>query len=586
MNDLMEKLKKLLPTGNSPVLLLSIATGFIVAFLIAGFEILTDDILLAEISSRPLWQIALAPGIGLLLAVSIIHFFGKNSGPGTSDEFVKAFHERKPRLPLRDLPVKLLAGVATIGLGGSLGLEGPSIYAGATTGITLSERFKNWLRREDIQVLLTAGAAAGVAAVFKAPATGVLFALEAPYRDDVNRRALLPSLFAAATSYVTYINLVGTKPVVPFLNDPEYRIGIDLKSVQVGSDESMAWFDASKLADLFTGVETGDLFGALLLGVLAGLGGRSMAWLVRWSKTQSRKTSFVPRVIIGGLLLAALAISADAAFGSPLTIGPGIEAMEWVVSPENGLGLIALLFGLRISATLVTLAAGGVGGLFIPLAAQGVILGQFTGELIGSDRPGLYPTLGLAAFLGAGYRAPISAVMFVAESTAGTFVVPALIAAAVSQLVAGKSSVAEHQHSVRLGHLERRFTLPVTSALTTDVLTVPPDASVSEFVYSHVLGRRELSVPVVDKEKYLGIISLSDISDIERNDWDETKIADLIKIELPAAMPSWSLRDAIAAMESNHTDILAVTDSAGSFIGVLRADDILKLDEILEETGN
>ena len=94
MNGLMEKLKKLLPTGNSPVLLLSIATGFKVAFLIAGFEILTDDILLAEISSRPLWQIALAPGIGLLLAVSIIRFLGNNSGGGTSDEFVKAFHER------------------------------------------------------------------------------------------------------------------------------------------------------------------------------------------------------------------------------------------------------------------------------------------------------------------------------------------------------------------------------------------------------------------------------------------------------------------------------------------------------------
>ena len=60
--------------------------------------------------------------------------------------------------------------------------------------------------------------------------------------------------------------------MVPFLNDPEYRIGIDLKSVQVGAEESMAWFDASKLVDLFTGVETGDLFGALLLGVLAGLG--------------------------------------------------------------------------------------------------------------------------------------------------------------------------------------------------------------------------------------------------------------------------------------------------------------------------
>ena len=171
MNGLMEKLKKLLPTGNSPLLLLSILTGFLVAFIIAGFEILTDEILFAEISSRPLWQISIAPGIGLLLADSIIRFLGKNTSSGTSDEFVKAFHERRPSLPLRDLPVKLLAGVATIGFGGSLGLEGPSIYAGATTGITLSERFKNWLRREDIQVLLTAGAAAGVAAVFKAPAT-------------------------------------------------------------------------------------------------------------------------------------------------------------------------------------------------------------------------------------------------------------------------------------------------------------------------------------------------------------------------------------------------------------------------------
>ena len=54
--------------------------------------------------------------IFLLLAVSIIRFLGKNTSSGTSDEFVKAFHERRPSLPLRDLPVKLLAGVATIGL--------------------------------------------------------------------------------------------------------------------------------------------------------------------------------------------------------------------------------------------------------------------------------------------------------------------------------------------------------------------------------------------------------------------------------------------------------------------------------------
>ena len=69
--------------------------------------------------------------------------------------------------------------------------------------------------------------------------------------------------------------------------------------------------------------------------------------------------------------------------------------------------------------------------------------------------------------------------MFVAESTGGvgSFVVPALVAAAVSQLVAGPSSVADHQHQHRLGYLERRFTLPLSSILSTDVLTVPPDAT-------------------------------------------------------------------------------------------------------------
>ncbi|HCW01128.1 MAG TPA: hypothetical protein DGK99_06950, partial [Acidimicrobiaceae bacterium] len=237
-------------------------------------------------------------------------------------------------------------------------------------------------------------------------------------------------------------------------------------------------------------------------------------------------------------------------------------------------------------ATIVTLAGGGVGGLFIPLAVQGVIIGQFTGIMLESDRPGLYPTLGLAAFLGAGYRAPISAVMFVAESTGGSFVVPALVAAAVSQLVAGKSSVAEHQHSVRLGHLERRFTLPVTSALDTDVLTVPPDATVAEFMYLHVLGRRERSVAVVDGVEYRGMISLTEVSEIDRSMWDDTAVGDLLNTELPAARPNWSLRDATVAMEQADVDVLAVTDAEGAFIGMLSAEDILKLDEILDETGS
>tara|TARA_B100001079_G_scaffold126566_1_gene108500 strand:- start:5242 stop:6990 length:1749 start_codon:yes stop_codon:yes gene_type:complete len=579
------RLRTIATRGDTPVLALSIATGALVALLIAGFEYLAQSVFLERITHRPLYQIAAAPAIGLVLTALLLHWIGRPTNPATSDEFIRVYHERSPRLPLRDLPAKLLAGVATIGFGGALGLEGPSIYAGSTAGLAVHERFRRWLRREDVRILLTAGAAAGIAAVFKAPATGVLFALEAPYRDDVTRRALIPSLLAAATSYVTYINIIGPDSVIPFLNDPESRLGLNLIDAPLFTDDGLVWIARDQLSALFSGVEINDIMGAVLLGVLAGLGGRFMAWLVRQAKSRARETSLLLRLFVGGSLLAGLAVGADIAFDSPLTIGPGFRAMEWVVAPEHGLGLIALLFGLRIAATIVTLGAGGVGGLFIPLAAQGVILGAFVGQVVNADRPGLYPILGLAAFLGAGYRAPISAVMFVAESTGGAFVVPALIAAAVSQLVAGSSSVAEHQQHVRLGHLERRFTLPVTAAMATEVLTVPPDATLSEFVFLHVLGRRERSVAVVDGGTYLGMISLTELSEIDRSEWDDTTVGSVLRTDLPAAKPSWTLRDAIGTMGDTDVDVLAVTDADASFIGVIREDDILKLDEILDETG-
>ncbi len=581
----MSRLRTIATRGDTPVLALSIATGALVALLIAGFEHLAQSVFLERITHRPLYQIAAAPAIGLVLTALLLHWIGRPTSPATSDEFIRVYHERSPRLPLRDLPAKLLAGVATIGFGGALGLEGPSIYAGSTAGLAVHERFRRWLRREDVRILLTAGAAAGIAAVFKAPATGVLFALEAPYRDDVTRRALIPSLLAAATSYVTYINIIGPDSVIPFLNDPESRLGLNLIDAPLFTDDGLVWIARDQLSALFSGVEINDIMGAVLLGVLAGLGGRFMAWLVRQAKSRARETSLILRLFVGGSLLAGLAVGADIAFDSPLTIGPGFRAMEWVVAPEHGLGLIALLFGLRIAATIVTLGAGGVGGLFIPLAAQGVILGAFVGQVVNADRPGLYPILGLAAFLGAGYRAPISAVMFVAESTGGAFVVPALIAAAVSQLVAGSSSVAEHQQHVRLGHLERRFTLPVTAAMATEVLTVPPDATLSEFVFLHVLGRRERSVAVVDGGTYLGMISLTELSEIDRSEWDDTTVGSVLRTDLPAAKPSWTLRDAIGTMGDTDVDVLAVTDADASFIGVIREDDILKLDEILDETG-
>ena len=305
---------------------------------------------------------------------------------------------------------------------------------------------------------------------------------------------------------------------------------------------------------------------------------------MRQAKHATHTISWPRRAVAAAAAMAGLTLLADAAFGEVLSLGPGIEAMEWVVR-QDALGLIALAFGVRVAATLATVVGDGVGGLFIPLATLGVIVGQFVGVAIDAESTGLYATLGLAAFLGAGYRAPIAAVMFVAESTgAAAFVVPALVAAAVSQVVGGPSSVAEYQRSKRLGHLEQRFTLPLSSILATDVLTVPPDATVSEFVYMHVLGRRERVVPVVAGSSYLGMAQLSQLSAVSRDLWETTTVESMMTTDLPAGSPSWTVRDAVVAMEAADVEVLAVTDSAGNFIGVVTEDDVVRLGEILEET--
>ncbi len=536
------------------MLLLSVATGALVGLLVAVFEQLTVELLLERLLEGPLWWQAVAPVVGLALALAILAYIGNGANSSTSDEYVRAFHERHPRLPLAHLPAKLLAGMATIGFGGSVGLEGPSVYAGAAVGHNTQNIFARWLSREETKMLLTAGAAAGIAAVFKTPATGVIFALEAPYRDDVARRALLPALLASAAGYLVYVVLLGTDPVINLGSHDT-----DLSIIHLG--------------------------GGALLGLIAGLGGRGFAWLVRQAKNLEQRYHFAIRLLVAGVILAGLVLATDALFNQPLSLGPGVAATEWLRDGNHTLGLIAALLAFRVIATLTTVSAGGTGGVFIPLAVQGVIVGSLVGQTLGVADIGLYRTLGLAAFLAAGYRAPITAVMFVAESTGtSAFVVPALIAAAVSQLVVGPSSVTSYQLEKREGLVERRMALPLTSALTTDTLTVPPDATASELVYIHLLGRREREVPVVEGSTYVGMCGLEQISDLNREQWNDTLVGSIANTKLPTAQPSWTLRDAIAQMEAFDTDQLAVTDDENTFIGLVRADDILRLDEILNET--
>jgi len=550
-----------------PLIAASAGLGVLVGLAVAVLEYVTIEVVLHHTLELPIYMLAAAPMFGLAISHLLLSTIGGGASSATSEEYVTQFHERRPHFPARHMPARLLAGISTIGLGGAVGLEGPSIYLGSGFGYWIHRSLERYLGRGAAQQLLTAGAAAGVAAIFQAPATGVVFALESPYRDDVAHRALLPSLVASAASFVAFV----TVPFVPH--------GMALQ----GANDPL----------LGTGgaVGTGELVGALALGLGAGLGGRTFAWLIRQAKRMAGRVSRPIEVIGGGIVLGALVLISNSLFDEPLTYGPGQDVFSWLDRNESTLSLVAVLFVLRAMATLTTIGTGGVGGLFIPLAVQGVLLGHLVGN--GLENLGLSPAsdgriweiLGLAAFLAAGYRTPIAAVMFVAESTRGSAVIPALIAAAVSQLVAGSSSVSAAQRTERLGGLESRLALPISAALSTNVLTVPHDATISDFVWFHALGQRTPIVPVVEGNTFLGMCNIHDAAEVDRDEWEDTSVMQILDTQVTIGETGWSIRDAVAAMGRDRSDLLVVVDDSGGFIGTVSDSEIVKLHEILAETS-
>ena len=182
---------------------------------------------------------------------------------------------------------------------------------------------------------------------------------------------------------------------------------------------------------------------------------------------------------VGGAatILAALTITSRLVYGESLTLGAGYNVIAWLASDTRAWWAVALLLALRTAATSATVGGGGAGGLFVPLVVGGALVGRLCSGGLAEPTQTLFPVIGVAAFLGAGYRTPLAAVMFVAESTGRPgFIVPGLIATVISQLIMGSSSVSTYQSTDRGGHLERRFALPLTDAIQGAVLTVPPDA--------------------------------------------------------------------------------------------------------------
>lgn len=537
----------------SETLLLAGITGAVTGFLVAIFDLVVADQLFAQIRDLGTPWIWIAPAIGLGLAWAVLRWLGNGASPSTSDDYVQNFHEQDRRMLLRAVPAKVLASVATLGFGGALGYEGPSIYIGAAAGTWLQRRFRRIFGIEDGKLLMIVGAAAGVAAIFRTPLTGALFAIEVPYQQDQARRAAMPALIGAATSYLTFVLVRGTERVIPVSGQPSFRLA--------------------------------DLLGALVVGLLCGAGARGFALLVGWSKALNARLPRWASWAIGGGSMAILTAVSISLFHGPLAMGPGYGSILRVESPTMDLELIAALFLIRALATSATIAGGGAGGVFIPLVTQGALLGRFVGEIAHVPEVTLLPLVGAAAFLGAGYRVPIAAVVFVAESTGRAgFIVPGVIATVVAQLMMGSSSVTPYQVSIRGGHIEQRLRLPVSEVMRRSTPTVGAGVPIDERIDAVFVRALGGSVPVVhDDGSYGGMLRLADVAAVRAREREAVRVSDLA-VRAPAAVSTWTLMDAVAAMEESEVDCLAVVEGS-MVIGAVALTDALRLDEMMRRAG-
>lgn len=543
-------------------LVLSAALGLAVGLPLAGIESLINDGMLTPLRDAPVAVQVVVPGLGLLVIWAVLRVLAGGASPFISDEYIKAYHDPTRPIDISLVPQRTLTGILTLGTGAAMGLEAVGIYVGTAMSTLFSRRFKGLLSGDNARIFLVAGAAAGVSAVFKAPATGAVFALEVPYQQDTAAGAVLPALVGAAVAYLAVALTQGTEPILAVRANPSF-----------GAPE---------------------LGGALAVGLACGLGARLFARLMDDGKRFALGHGVVARVLVAGGTLGLIAGVTRSVYGHPFTLGAGYDVITWATDPHRGLWLVAALFGLRLLATAGTQWGGGTGGAFVPLVVQGALLGRLVQAGLGtlgvtsaSGAGNLFVLVGMAAFLGAGYRVPLASVVFVAEATGKPgFIVPALLACAASQLVMGRRSVSTYQRGVRAGHVERRFELPVARVMRTGVHTVGPDTTVEDLLHEHMPVARARSLPVVGSTgNYLGVVRLLDVQGVPRADRASTPVSRVLA-ELPTADPRWPLRHALETMHEADVQRLAVVDDERSFLGMLTLSDIVGFDDLIGRTGH
>jgi len=471
---------------------------------------------------------------GLVIGLMARYGSEKIRGHGIP-EALEAILFGRSRMSPKVAVLKPLSSAISIGTGGPFGAEGPIIMTGGAVGSLFAQMFH--LSAAERRTLLVAGAAAGMSAIFAAPVSAVLLAVEL-LLFEWRPRSFIPVTVASVMAAVLRVPLLGAGPIFPVHTHAALGAEGLLITLLVGVAAGLA---SGLLTALVYGFE--DLFERL-----------PIHWM--WWPA------------IGGLFVGV------GGYFDPRVLGVGYGTIHSLLAGEVvGAALVGLLIGKSLVWS-VALGSGTSGGVLAPLLMMGGALGALASRYIPIGDAGLWATVGMAAMMGGTMRSPLTAMVFTLELTSDFNLFPALLvgcvaAYAVTVLLLRRSILTE-KVARRGFHITREYSvdplavLRVGEVMDTQPPVVPASMRVTELSdrIAHrdpQLSRRQGIAVVDDEGKLAGIITRGDVlRAIEQGADGNTTVLDAGSRQLVVTYPDELLGEAVTKMLRNDIGRLPV----------------------------
>ena len=517
------------------------------------------------------WLYLIYPAIGIILATLFVKHVVKDGISEGVTRVLYAMSRTDSRIKGHNTWTSIVGGATTIGFGGSVGPEAPIVLTGAAIGSNIGKLAR--LNYKNITLLLCCGAGAAVAAVFKAPITGVVFVLEI-LMLEITTKSIIPLLLASMTATITSLVFHGFSPI----------IAVSLSD-----------------SDMFQ-VEQVPLF--LLLGCFCGL----MAFY--FTSVNSKVGGFYKSVnkqwrkwLYAGITLGVLIFifpplygEGHDSFGALMTgntdtlfnhtLFHSWSTTDWFLI----IYLIAVML-FKVIAMATTNAAGGVGGTFAP----SLFVGAFAGATIavvcqavfGWDVSITSFTLaGMAGVMSGVMKAPLTAIFLIAELSNGYgLFIPLMIVSCISFAVnysMDRDSIYTKQLRLRgelLTHDKDSSAfvfLRLDQLMETDFIRLRESITLGDVVNIISNARRNIFPVVGTSGELLGIVQLDDLRhDMFNRDKWSTSIMHYMIQPPDKVLENEMIQSIMPRFEQSNTWMLPVVDKQNNYLGFISKSRIL-----------